>query len=252
LIDLVADKILGPPINEMCSKLNLPPAKYIMKNWIHSDDKVMGFFPDWFAEPQPDWPKNTELTDFVFFDEAEMKPMSSELEKFISQGEPPVIFTPGTAVKNADLFFKASIKACEILNTRAVFLSSYRDQIPDNLPKNIYYCRYAPFSKLFPHASTVVHHGGIGTCAQALRAGIPQLIVPFGFDQHDNSLRLRKLGVGSELSIKKYTGFTAADKLRALIENKDAYAQCKKISDKIEDNDSLTKICKIVERMVRR
>ncbi|WP_394698486.1 glycosyltransferase [uncultured Desulfobacter sp.] len=42
------------------------------------------------------------------------------------------------------------------------------------MPENIHYCEYAPFSRLFPKAAAVVHHGGIGTCAQALKAGIPQ------------------------------------------------------------------------------
>ena len=55
---------------------------------------------------------------------------------------------------------------------------------------------YAPLSRLLPHAAALVHHGGIGTTAQALRAGTPQLVFPFSYDQIDNGLRLRRLGVG--------------------------------------------------------
>lgn len=118
----------------------------------------------WFAEPQPDWPKNTEVTNFLFFDESDKKPISPELEKFMAEGKPPVVFTAGTAVSDAASFFKASAEACDRLNTRAVFLSRYTEGIPDHLPSGIFHCDYAPFSKLFPYASAVVHHGGIGTC----------------------------------------------------------------------------------------
>jgi len=170
LIDKAADLFLSPPINEMLNKLDLPPAKSIFRKRIHSPDKVIGLFPSWFAEPQLDWPINTELTNFIFFDESGRNPMPPELEEFISHGEPTVVFTAGTAVKNAATFFNESVKTCEILNVRGVFLSRYKEQIPDDLPNNVLYCEYAPFSKLLPISSALVHHGGIGTCAQALSA----------------------------------------------------------------------------------
>lgn len=134
LIDILTDPFLGPPINKMRKALYLPKVKSIIKHWIHSPDKVIGLFPAWFAEPQPDWPKNTEVTNFLFFDESDKKPISPELNKFIAEGKPPVIFTAGTAVSDAASFFKASAKACDILNTRGIFLSQYKDDIPDNLP----------------------------------------------------------------------------------------------------------------------
>jgi len=103
------------------------------------------------------------------------------------------------------------------LNSCAVFLSRYKNHIPKNLPESIIYCGYAPFNKLLPSSVALVHHGGIGTCAQALRAGILQLLTPFGMDQHDNSSRLIELGVGKEVSMKKYKNSIVADKLRKLL-----------------------------------
>jgi rhamnosyltransferase subunit B len=49
---------------------------------------------------------------------------------------------------------------------------------------------------LLPQVAALVHHGGIGTTAAALAAGIPQLIAPFAFDQFDNAARTVRLGVG--------------------------------------------------------
>ena len=213
LIDTLTDLGLARPINRMRKNMGLPEVKHVIRNWIHSPDKVIGLFPDWFAPPQPDWPAASELAGFVFFDEAEKKPMSKELEAFIANGDPPVIFTAGTAVSSASSFFNTSAQVCEISNLRGVFLTRYKDNIPRNLPENIHCCEYAPFSRLFPKASAVVHHGGIGTCAQALKAGIPQLIVPFGMDQPDNASRLIRLCIGDQIRIKNYKSRLVAKKL---------------------------------------
>ena len=251
LIDMLTDMLFGPQLNKMRKKLDLPKVRNILRHWMHSPDKVIGLFPDWFAEPQPDWPKNTEVTNFVLFDETDKNPISPELGKFIAQGEPPIIFTAGTAINDAASFFKVSAKACELLNARGVFLSRYKNHIPNDLSPSIHYCEYAPFSKLLPYASALVHHGGIGTCAQALRAGVPQLIVPFGMDQPDNSLRLQEFGVAAELREKKYKSSIVADKLGRLLEDKDVHMHCKKIADKLKKIDPLTDICRMIENQMK-
>jgi rhamnosyltransferase subunit B len=245
--DKLTDMFLAPPINKLRKKVGLPKVRKIIRQWIHSPDQVIGLFPSWFAESQPDWPDNVALTNFIFFDESDKKPMPPELEKFIDRGDPPVVFTTGTGINDAVSFFNESAKACDILNTRGVFISQHSEQIPNNLPINIHYCEYAPFSKLFPSSSAVVHHGGIGTCAQALRAGIPQLITPFGMDQPDNSLRLEALGVSAELRMKQYKSSIASKKLRILLGDKDVHLRCKKIADGLKNIDPLPNVCKIIE-----
>lgn len=251
LIALLTDPFLGPPINKFREQLGLPKVKQIIQHWIHSPDKVIGLFPGWFAEPQPDWPKRTEVTNFLFFDESDKKPMSPKLEKFITEGKPPVVFTAGTAVSDVEFFFKESAKACDRLNIPGVFLSQYKNDIPDDLPPNIFHCNYAPFSKLFPYASAVVHHGGIGTCAQALRAGIPQLLTPFGMDQPDNSARLRKFGVSREIRLKRYKSTNVAGKLKELIEDKEVQMSCERLSNKFKNTDPVSDICRIVEDQIK-
>ena len=121
LIDKASDMFLGPRINQVRRCLGLRPVNHIIRQWIHSPDQVIGLFPDWFAEQQPDWPMNTELTNFILYDEADRYPMPQDLEAFISQGDPVVVFTPGTAVKNAAPFFAESVKVCEALKIRGIF-----------------------------------------------------------------------------------------------------------------------------------
>jgi len=247
LIDMVADMFLGPPINRVCRRLDLPPARSIIKCWLHSPDKVIGLFPGWFADPQPDWPRQSETINFVFFDAAEQTPMPPTLVKFIAGGDPPIVFSAGTAVRHAADFFNTAVDACGRLNVRGVLVSRYKDQIPSDLPQHIHYCEYAPFSKLFPQASALVHHGGIGTCAQALRAGIPQLITPFGLDQPDNAARLVHLGVGAMLRMKKCRGATMAHRLAVLMANGDVQERCRIIRDELKSMDPVSDICRTIE-----
>ena len=79
---------------------------------------------------------------------------------------------------------------------RGILLTKYAAQVPDPLPPNVIRVGFAPFRKLFPRCAAVVHHGGIGTVAKALAAGVPQLVLPGAFDQTDNATRVKRLGAG--------------------------------------------------------
>src|SRR5204862_2935338 len=92
--------------------------------------------------------------------------------------------------------FRASLECCEALNLRPIFLTKFPAQLPEPLAAAVRHCHYAPFSQLFPECDAVVHHGGAGTAAQALAAGLPQLIVPMAWDQPDNAFRVKDLGAG--------------------------------------------------------
>jgi UDP:flavonoid glycosyltransferase YjiC (YdhE family) len=119
------------------------------------------------------------------------------------------------------------------------------------LPAGVRHFEYVPFSELLPHAAALVHHGGIGTTSQALAAGVPQLITPFAFDQHDNAARLHRLGVGDSLEPKRFTASTAAEKLRSLLDARDVTSRCREVATKIEPGRGLEKACDVIEETVR-
>ena len=89
------------------------------------------------------------------------------------------------------------------LGRRGLFLTSHAAQVPQHLPPNVMWQAHAPFAALLPRVAAIVHHGGIGTSADAFRAGIPQLIVPFAYDQFDNGWRTKRLGVGDVLLARR-------------------------------------------------
>ena len=194
----VLDRTCGPALNEVRRTLGLGPVKHILGKWVHSPDGVLGLFPEWFAPPQTDWPAKVTLTGFPLFDEGEFRVMDEELEAFLSKGEAPVVFTPGSTMIDSLTYFTNAAKVLRTLGERGVFLAKVGETLPA-IPETILVRSYVPLSKLLPRAKLLVHHGGVGTASQALAAGIPQLAIPFAHDQFDNAARLERLGCGLRL-----------------------------------------------------
>ena len=111
---------------------------------------------------------------------------------------------------------------------------------------------YAPFSAVLPRAAALVHHGGIGTAAQALAAGRPQLGMPMTFDQPDNAARLERLGVGRWLPPNRFSGAAVARELRGLPESAAVSRQCGEVARRFDGIDPVASTCRIVEGCGRR
>ena len=205
------------PVLDLRREIGLPPGRNPMFEGGQSPELVLAMFSKAFAEPQPDWPANTVTTGFPFYDSDE--PLAPELERFMDSGTPPIVFTLGSsAVGAAGRFYAHSLEAVQQLNVRAVFLTgTHAQDLPDRLPPKVLEWPYAPHAALFARASAIVHQGGIGTTAQALRSAHPSLVVPFAHDQFDNADRVRRLGAGLWLSRGKYNARTAESALRRLL-----------------------------------
>jgi UDP:flavonoid glycosyltransferase YjiC (YdhE family) len=214
----VVDPVVAVPINGLRKELGLPPVKRVMKDWWHSPDRVIGMFPEWYAPTPSDWPAQYRAAGFPLWDEQGVTPMASELESFLRAGPPPVAFTPGSAMVHGHEFFDAAAGACARLGRRGLLLTRHPEQLPERLPPGVMHVSYAPFTELLPRCAALVHHGGIGTSAQGLRAGIPQLLQPMAHDQFDNARRLGRLGVGMALGVRRFTGKNVARALAALLD----------------------------------
>ena len=142
-------------------------------------------------------------------------------------------------------FYTEAHKAVTHLKKRAVFLvgrTNYEQYRPLG-NDSVFICRYAPHSQLMPRAAANIHQGGIGTTAQALRAGKPMIVVPYSHDQPDNARRCVQLGVGLTIARKRFNAslleaaLLAAPKcnelarsMGVLIQSEDAVAvACEKI-----------------------
>jgi UDP:flavonoid glycosyltransferase YjiC (YdhE family) len=242
---LVLDRLLARPVNAARAELGLPPVRRVLDGWRHSPQCVLGLFPEWFAPPQPDWPAPTRLAGFPLYDGAEEVPPG--LEEFLGAGPPPVVFTPGTGAKRAGDFLAESAGACRRLGCRGLLLTRRAEQVPAGLPPEVRHFAYVPFSRVLPRAAALVHHGGVGTLAQALAAGVPQLVVPRAHDQHDNAARLVELGVATTLRPRSYRAPAVADALTWLLTEPEVAARCRDVARR--PFGGVDEACDVLERL---
>ncbi len=179
----------------------------------------LALFSKVLGSPQPDWPRNTVQPGFCFYDgHTEVPEKQPALESFLDSGEPPIVFTLGSAaVMDARDFFDESVKAAKQLSRRAILLYGLFSDPPTGLNDDILGLQYAPYSHVFPRAACVVHQGGVGTTGQTLKAGVPQIIVPFAHDQPDNAARCERLGVARMIGRYKYTSSASAAAIKQVL-----------------------------------
>jgi rhamnosyltransferase subunit B len=194
----------------------------------HAPAAVLALFSPLIGTAQEDWPAQTVLTGFARYRQPDA-PLDPSLAAFLRNGTAPLVFTLGSAAVHigAD-FLRESIATAISLGRRALLFTGspeIRAQLPRDLPADIYLVDYAAHATVFPSAAVLIHHGGIGTSAEALYAGRPMLVVPHGFDQYDNAARLQRIGVAEVLSASHYRAETAVPLLRRLLEEP-SYRRC--------------------------
>ena len=241
------------PIYELRRELRLPSGANPIFDAKHSHELVLALFSRVLGTEQKDWPANTRVTGFCFYDaEKGNAKLSPDLEAFLNVGPPPVVFTLGSAaVLAAGRFFEYSARAAMKQGLRAVLLigNDERNRPRFALPDSICVADYAPYSQLFPRASIVVHQGGVGTTAQCLQAGRPMLIMPYSHDQPDNARRMRRLGVARTIKRSKYTPLRVARKLEILLEDPKYLRRAEAVARRLASEDGTKAACDALEEL---
>lgn len=235
-----------PGLNALREEYGLPKVAHFLDHVHAVPDLSITLFPDWFAAAPPDWPQPLYKAYFQLYDPLQGQALPAPLRDFLDQGERPIVFTPGSGNLHAHDYFVQAQQAAGQLNRRAIFLTPYREQIPQQLPDTIYWQDYVPLSSLLPQVALLVHHGGIGTTAEALRAGVPQLVVPLAYDQFDNAARVERLGVGKSLSLRAVRRGEFTHTLRALLESAEVVWNCQDIADRFTKRDNESALCEAI------
>jgi UDP:flavonoid glycosyltransferase YjiC (YdhE family) len=226
LLDVFLDRMYAGPLNVFRSKFNLAPVTRVFDKWWHAPESTLAFFPEWFAPPQPDWPAHVRCCGFPLYDGSINEASDFDVRAYLADGEPPIVFTSGSRMAKGQDFFAVSAAACTRLGRRALFITRFPDRLPSPLPTLARHVNYAPLSELLPGAAALVHHGGIGTAALALRAGTPQLVAPSTHDHFDNAAHIERLGVSITLPPRRYVAGSVAAALRRLLEEPDVRRNC--------------------------
>jgi UDP:flavonoid glycosyltransferase YjiC (YdhE family) len=246
---VLVDPVIAPTLNALRRELGLEAVRRVYTKWNNSPQLVLGLFPEWFAREQPDWPANTKAVGFPLWDPPAASSLGAEVNEFLDAGDPPVVFAPGSANVQAGDFFRTAVEVCERLGCRGMLMTKYPAQLPTQLPPSVRSFGFVPFGELLPRAAALVHHGGIGTCAQGLASGIPQLVMPMAYDQLDNGLRLARLGVGQVVPRNRFKAARVSATLAPLLDSPEVAKLCREFASQCNGPAALAAACDLLEQL---
>lgn len=219
----------------------------------HSDLRSIGLFPRVLGEAQPDWPASARICGFPFYRGAD-NGLNADLQRFLNEGEPPVVFTLGTtAVHDPGTFYEESAAAAERLGLRAVLIMHREGQGQQwAWPSGVIAVPHAPHHELFPRALAVVHQAGIGTLSEAMLARKPMLIMPYGHDQADNAWRANRLGVARIVPRHRYRRNAVARVLDRLLSDAAMSASLRRVGDEMDREQGAETAASLVDKALSR
>ncbi|MEN2773557.1 condensation domain-containing protein [Acetivibrio clariflavus] len=229
-------------------------SEYSWEKWWKSAERNIGLWPDWFEAEKSDSINSDsiyiERVGFVV-DSSEFCDIPDDVKSLINDKEKPILINSSSSSLfiNSD-FFESSIKACEVLGQKAIIVGRHKEFMPANLPKGIYYFSHLPFGYLMTEAKAIIHHGGIGTSAQALASGLPQLVLAGGVDRPDNAMCLKRLGVGEYLLPPQWNYKCVMESLQRIITSKTVKEACLSVAEKMKKDNPIASICNIIDSIL--
>jgi rhamnosyltransferase subunit B len=206
-------------------------------------------WPEWFAAPQADWPRGAVVTGFPMYPRPVRANRQTPDASSAGSRSGPIVATTGSVAGSQARFFATVVDACRTLGRPAILVSPHADHIPSDLPSGVRHVLHAPFNELLGSASLVIHHGGIGTAAYALGAGVPQIVMPMRGDQFDNGNRLARLGVARMISIDRTGSERLARMIEALSSSQRVASQCRYWQSRLDPDEGLRRAADFIEAL---
>jgi rhamnosyltransferase subunit B len=243
-------KKLGVALHSLCCKHKIATSAVIAR-----PDITVALFSPYLVDRAAVKTGRAQIVGFPTY-RATAAELPRRLVEFLAAGSPPIVFALGTAVVHGvdREFYDVAVSAAKRLGCRAVLLTGL-GTAARNIPSDAAVLsteEYVNYEALFQKARLVVHHGGIGTMAVALRAGVPTLIVPFAFDQAHNALVAQQRGIARALALQDYGVDTLVSELSALIHDPVYAARTKELGSLVRNENGAEKACQIIEQLYER
>jgi UDP:flavonoid glycosyltransferase YjiC (YdhE family) len=240
---------LGATLNGHRAAAGLGPVQD-WHQWLRSTEGNVACWPDWFCPCDPEWESAIDQVGFVTNGAVEDPGLPEQVSGLLAGGGDPVLITHATSRAHEDRFFAAAIAGVHAVGRDCLVVTPHLDLLPSGLPPRVIAVPYLPFSRVMPYVSAVVHHGGVGTLAQAMLAGVPQLVLPTGFDRPENAARLQDLGVGEALPPPLWSADGVAAALNRLLEDPAVRRRCWDLSARLKtSSDAVEGVCNVIQRV---
>jgi UDP:flavonoid glycosyltransferase YjiC (YdhE family) len=250
MLRITADR----PVNLLRQSYGLPPQKDILATGSLSRRLTsVALSPAFFPRP-PDWASYIQLTGFCFWDGADTWEMPVSLKEFFNTTTPIIAVSSGSMAPELfdtfTHFYCTSLSAIRRIGARALVIGAAPGVLPDPLPQDVYALPFAPFSHVYPQCTAVIHHGGVGSVAQTLRAGKPMLVVPWGFDQFLIGQQVADCGAGQWIARKSHTVEHTSGILTTLLHDHQYTAQAQRLATHIAEENGVATFCNRVEAVL--
>jgi sterol 3beta-glucosyltransferase len=214
---------------------------------------VINGFSQHVVPPPPDWGPHIHLTGYWYAQPSDWQPPNSLIE-FINDGEAPIFVGFGSMpIRNPAATLQTILEATLEAGVRLVLHRGWGGLETASLPDSVYSVGFTDYGWLFPRMAAVVHHGGAGTTAYALRAGVPNLIVPFLFDQFFWGRRIAEIGVGPKpIPFKKLKAGRLAQAFSTLQSQSDLKEAATGLGRRLREEDGIAHAVRILENAAAR
>ena len=239
------------PIYELRRELGLPRGTNPLFDAKHSPNLVLALFSRVLGVKQKDWPPNTLIAGFAYYDADAGNAQAAAASRKICRKRRAacgVYARLGRGSGGRRLLRSLGEGGDGTGRARGVAdWTDPRNRPTQPLPDSICVAEYAPYSALFSRASLVVHQGGVGTTAQCLRAGKPMLIMPYSHDQPDNARRMKRLGVAKVIQKASYTPKKVIRKLRKMLDDPKLAGKARAVAEQLQGEDGVKTACDALE-----
>jgi len=239
-----------PFANEFRRRLGLSPnTAASFYHALRSTPLLSAYSPS-IIPPPADWPERVHITGYLYLDDrADWEP-TPELKEFLDAGEPPVYFGFGSmAGRNPEQLAKLILEALARSGQRGLLLTGWGGLRTEWVPEDVFILDSAPHNWLFPRMAAVVHHGGAGTTAEGLRAGVPAVIVPFVFDQLFWGARIKAMGLGpNPIPQKQLTADRLAEAINIAVTDPDIKQRAISYGKAIRTENGIGNALEVIKR----
>jgi UDP:flavonoid glycosyltransferase YjiC (YdhE family) len=242
----IDNQLFTQPFGKLRSGYGLPPLKQSSLEWVFSNPTI-SLFPEWLNDFETNDSLKLHFTGFPEPTGAEQI-LPDSTRQFLKRYPRPIIFTPGSAWRNTRQFFEQAVLTLKNLDRPGIFLSRHAAGLPEPLPESIHQAEFIPLEILLDQCSAIVHHGGIGTCQQALRSGVPQLICYRMGEQKENARVISNLGVALALPADQLTAPKLSAALITLLSDTQVAKKCSDIQCTLSQENSTQKLLRIINR----
>jgi rhamnosyltransferase subunit B len=250
----VLRRIADTPVNHVRDEYGLPRRRNLLLAGNLSRMLTAVAASPAFQPRPPDWPPFVRMTGFCFWDTPALWREPADLKAFLDGPEPVIAVSSGSLAPGVNHaftdFYRTSVSAIRRVGARALVVGAAPGTLPEPLPDGTRALPFAPFSQMYPQCAAVIHHGGIGTVAQALRAGVPALVVPWGADQYLNAGQVAHLGAGRWLQRHFYTTERAVHGLDALLHQAWYRERAQALATLIAQEDGVGTLCDALEAVL--